>query len=149
MCSALLLPVRLRSTLPPVVCYLPSIVMCACMIWLVRVYIRLAVSRSDATPGITHRITPRCRYEHFFHFALAHLTLYGLVKDFWAVWARLPETHRGGSKSSANRLRKPRLASIKYILPRYIKKEIAARATQIQWTSQVKKRSADVLGYAP
>lgn len=89
-----------------------------------------------------------CRYEHFFHFALAHLNLYGLVKDFWAVWLRVPESTAKSSNASKNRIRMPRLKDNKYILPRYIRTAIALRSTQIHFTSQVKKRSADLLGYA-
>lgn len=87
------------------------------------------------------------RYEHFFHFALAHLLLYGLVKDFLNIWARPPDSHRKSSKSSSRSHRKPRLAGNIYIWPRLVKKQIALRATQVKWTSQLKKRSADVFGY--
>lgn len=85
-----------------------------------------------------------CRYEHFFHFAIAHLTLYGLVKDFWNVWARPPSRHRGATLPKKNRFAK--LADCEYILPRHIRLVIAARGSQIKWCSGMKNRSADLLG---
>lgn len=89
-----------------------------------------------------------CRYEHFFHFALAHLLLYGIVKDFWNVWARPEDQKSKSTKSKSKRKRKHRLHGIRYILPRYIREEIKKRADKMGWTSQLKKRSADVFGQA-
>lgn len=86
----------------------------------------------------------RCRYEHFFHFAIAHLLLYGLVKDFWKIWTRSPDRHeRGPGKKQP---RKSALHGNPFLLPPKIRKQIVEKTTQVQWTKQMKKRSADILG---
>lgn len=89
---------------------------------------------------------PVHRYEHFFHFALAHLLLYGIVKDFWNVWARPEDQKQKASGGKSKRRRKHRLHGIAYVLPKYIREVIKKRAEKMGWTSHLKKRSADVFG---
>lgn len=87
-----------------------------------------------------------CRYEHFFHFALAHLLLYGIVRDFWNVWLRPEDPKPKADGTKPKRRKKHRLHGNKYVLPRYIREVIKRRAAKMHWTAQMKKRSADVLG---
>lgn len=105
----------------------------------------------DATVRAAFHDSWVCRYEHFFHFAIAHLLLYGLVKDFWNIWLRAPEGHNESSKRKGKRKgkRRSRLAGNIFNLPRGIKKAIVQRTGQVFRTAQLKKRSADLLGYDP
>lgn len=97
--------------------------------------------------SVTAVVPPVHRYEHFFHFALAHLLLYGIVKDFWNVWTRPEDSKQKPTGAKSKRRKKHRLHGIIYILPRYIREAIKRRAENMRWTAQLKKRSADVLGY--
>jgi hypothetical protein len=95
-----------------------------------------------------------CSYEHFFHFAIAHLLSYGLIKDFHSIWLRPSRTFTlfGCDKDSQKRNHLEVEAAVlssadstEYILPAYVRHEITRRAAHVRWTSQFKKPYTDVV----
>lgn len=89
-----------------------------------------------------------CRYENFWHYAVAHLFLYGLVKDFLNIWAEpnFPR-ERGDLRwvgTGADAVRRP-----KFVWPGYIKHIIQRRSGDITPTRQWSLVGADVFRSGP
>lgn len=104
------------------------------------------------------------RYSHFFHFAIAHMVLYGTHKDFHNVWlrklpsktsqaARNKKRKRSSTQAGAAADAEPdheahytgKLAGNPFVLPSYIRNAIHQRAADILWTNQFKKRYEDLI----
>lgn len=71
-----------------------------------------------------------CRYENFFHFALAHLFLYGLLKDFLLVWCEGKQP-KNRSDIRAVQENGKWVSRALYAWPVHIKRHLLARMWQI------------------
>jgi hypothetical protein len=78
--------------------------------------------------------TPPCRFQHFFHLPVAHILLYGIIKDFWSTWLRKPCTKVAQGQQ--------------YILPSQVRKKMVERDVIIKLTDLFKKGYDDVVKYA-
>lgn len=80
-----------------------------------------------------------CRYENFFHFALAHLFLYGLLKDWATVWTD-PSHPKSRADASISDETVQSVRTVLYTLPTSLKRQILMKAWRIvptrQWNIQ-------------
>lgn len=79
-----------------------------------------------------------CRYENFCHFAVAHLFLYGLLKDFFSVWSEAGQPKR---RADLRDVRRPDGKVVKraiYAWPahiiKFLKKRMQAIIPTRQWS---------------
>ena len=72
-----------------------------------------------------------CRYENFGHFAVAHLFLYGLLKDFFSVWSDAGQPKRWGDLRDVRRRDCKVVQRAIYAWPAYIIKFLKNRMQAI------------------
>jgi hypothetical protein len=73
------------------------------------------------------------RHQHFFHIPVAHVILYGIVKDFWKLWLRAKKDVLSCGDD--------------FILPNNVRAEITKRAPFVLLTELFKKPYTDILKY--
>lgn len=83
------------------------------------------------------------RYENFSQFAVAHLFLYGILKDFYAVWCD-PNMPKNRADVYTESVHNKSTSKARYAWPPYIKQQIVDRADSIQATRQWSIAGANV-----
>lgn len=84
------------------------------------------------------------RYEHFSHYAVAHLFLYGILKDFYSIWSDASAPGRRGDLYKVTTNHKE-VVKARYAWPSYIKVHIEQRISGILPTRQWSIAGASVL----
>ena len=96
----------------------------------------LLFGRRDFHTACPHAPDLICRYENFCHFAVAHLFLYGLLKDFFSVWSDAGQPKRRGDLRDVRRPDGKVVQRAIYAWPAYIIKFLKKRMQAIIPTRQ-------------
>lgn len=126
-------------SLPPAV---PAAVLMSTMTWTTcRCPSHLPGTARRVHPNV--HITPTCRYENFFHFALAHLFLYGLLKDWVKLWNDSGNPKNRADARTVMKDDKPS-REVMFALPTYIRRQIVLKLWRIVPTRQWSMYGANV-----
>lgn len=88
-----------------------------------------------------------CRCENICHFAVAHLFLYGLLKDFFAIWSDHTKPTRRGDLRDEHQADGKVVQKAIYAWPSYIQRFLVTRMQDIVPTRQWSIAGADVTRY--
>lgn len=75
------------------------------------------------------------RYMHYFHLPLAHMILYGILKDHTRLWLRPPKVKL--------------VQGNEHVFPAAVRKKMTSRAPQIQATGLFSCKYEDIVKCAP